>query len=73
MAVATERENTAKVADMQARLVEAEAQVPLALAESLKSGKMGFMDYYNLKNIVADTDMRSGIADASAPKDRKDK
>jgi uncharacterized protein YqfA (UPF0365 family) len=51
--------------------VEAEAQVPLA--ESLKSGKMGFMDYYNLKNIVADTDMRSGIADASAPKDKKDR
>ncbi len=73
MAVATERENTAKIADMQARLVEAEAQVPLALAESLKSGKMGFMDYYNLKNVVADTDMRSGIADASTPKDKKDK
>jgi uncharacterized protein YqfA (UPF0365 family) len=73
MAVATERENTAKIADMQARLVEAEAQVPLALAESLKSGKMGFMDYYNLKNVVADTNMRSGIADASSPTDKKDK
>ncbi len=73
MAVATERENTAKIADMQARLVEAEAQVPLALAESLKSGKMGFMDYYNLKNVVADTEMRSGIADASSPTDKKDK
>ena len=73
MAVAAERENEAKIADMRARLVEAEAQVPLALAESLKSGKMGFMDYYNLKNIVADTDMRSGIADASKPSDKKDK
>jgi len=69
MAVAAERENRAKVEDMRARLVEAEAQVPLALAESLKSGHMGFMDYYNLKNVVADTDMREGIAGLSKPKD----
>ncbi len=69
MAVAAERENRAKVEEMRARLVEAEAQVPLALAESLKSGHMGFMDYYNLKNVVADTDMREGIAGLSKPKD----
>ena len=73
MAVALERENTAKIADMRARLVEAEAQVPLALAEALKSGKMGYMDYYNLKNLVADTDMRSGIAGASSPGEKEDK
>ncbi|MFH2006490.1 MAG: flotillin-like protein FloA [bacterium] len=73
MAVAAERENQAKVAEMQALLVQAEAQVPLALAEALKSGRMGFMDYYNLKNVVADTEMRSGIADASSSKDKKDK
>jgi len=67
MAVAAERENMARVAEMKSRLVEAEAQVPMALAEALRTGKMGFMDYYNLKNIVADTDMRSGIADMSKP------
>lgn len=71
MAVAAERENVAKVQEMRARLVEAEAQVPLALAEALKTGKLGFMDYYNLKNVVADTDMRSGIAESAKPKDDK--
>jgi uncharacterized protein YqfA (UPF0365 family) len=67
MAVAAERENVAKVEEMRARLVEAEAQVPLALAESLRTGKIGFMDYYNLKNVVADTEMRTGIAESSRP------
>lgn len=67
MAVAAERENMALVAEMKARLVEAESKVPQALAEALRTGKMGFMDYYNLKNIVADTDMRSGIAGVSKP------
>jgi len=62
MAVAQEQEMKAKVGEMQALLVEAEAQVPKALAESLQTGKMGFMDYFNLKNIVADTDMRTSFA-----------
>ncbi len=61
-AVAAEQEMRAKVEDMKAKVVEAEAQVPLALAESLRSGKMGFMDYYKLQNIQADTSMRESIS-----------
>lgn len=62
MAVAQEQENIAKVQEMRARVVEAEAQVPLALAEALRSGNMGVMDYVNYKNIIADTDMRDMIS-----------
>ncbi len=61
-AVALEQEMKAKVEDMKAKVVEAEAQVPLALAESLRSGKMGFMDYYRMQNIQADTAMRESIS-----------
>lgn len=61
-AVALEQEMKAKVEDMKAKVVEAEAQVPLALAESLRSGKMGFMDYYKMQNIQADTSMRESIS-----------
>lgn len=62
MAVAQEQEMRARVEEMQAKVVEAEAEVPKALADSLRSGKMGFMDYYNLKNIEADTDMRTAFS-----------
>lgn len=51
----------ARVQEMQAKVVEAEAEVPLAMAEALKSGNMGVMDYMNYYNIKADTDMRSSI------------
>lgn len=61
MAVATEQEMKARVEEMQAKVVEAEATVPLAMAEALKSGKMGVMDYMNFMNISADTDMRDSI------------
>ncbi len=61
-AVALEQEMKAKVEEMQAKVVEAEAEVPLALAESLRSGKMGFMDYYKLQNIQSDTAMREAIS-----------
>ncbi len=61
MAVAQEQEMLAKVQEMRAKVVEAEADVPLALAEALRSGKMGVMDYMNYKNIGADTDMRDAI------------
>lgn len=67
-AVALEQEMKAKVEDMKAKVVEAEAQVPLALAESLRSGNMGFMDYYRMKNIQADTAMRENISSADKPK-----
>ena len=66
-AVALEQEMKAKVVDMKAKVVEAEAQVPLALVESLRSGNMGFMDYYKLRNIQADTSMRESIS-GDAPK-----
>lgn len=62
MAVAQEQEMQAEVRRMRAKVVEAESQVPLALAEALKSGKMGYMDYYKLQNVIADTDMRNSIA-----------
>ena len=62
MAVAKEQEMKAEVQSMRAKVVEAEAEVPLALATALKDGKMGVMDYYNMKNVLADTDMRSSIS-----------
>ena len=62
MAVAEEQEWAAKTQQMRAKVVEAEAQVPLALAEALRSGNLGVMDYSYLKNVVADTEMRKGIA-----------
>ena len=62
MAVAAEQENKARVEEMHAKVVEAEAQVPLAMAEAFRSGNLGVMDYYNMKNIMADTSMRSSIA-----------
>lgn len=61
MAVASEQEMKAKVEEMKAKVVEAEAQVPLAMAEALRSGNIGVMDYMNIKNISADTDMRDSI------------
>ena len=61
-AVALEQEMAARVQEMQARVVEAEAQVPLAMAEAFRSGNLGVMDYFRMKNIQADTDMRDNIA-----------
>ena len=61
-AVAVEQEMTARVEEMQAKVVEAEAQVPLAMADAFRSGNLGIMDYYRVKNLAADTDMRSKIA-----------
>ncbi|MBI5545226.1 MAG: flotillin-like protein FloA [Deltaproteobacteria bacterium] len=62
LAVALEQENKAKIQEMRAKLVEAEAQIPLGISEALRSGQLGVLDYYNMKNVVADTDMRRGIA-----------
>ncbi|WP_283214767.1 flotillin-like protein FloA [Paenibacillus sp. HWE-109] len=61
MAVAAEQEMKAKVVEMRAKVVESESQVPLAMAEALRSGNLGVMDYMNLKNIDADTQMRSSL------------
>ncbi|MBU6593293.1 flotillin-like protein FloA [Staphylococcus aureus] len=61
MAVATEQEMKARVQEMHAKVVEAESEVPLAMAEALRSGNISVKDYYNLKNIEADTGMRNAI------------
>jgi uncharacterized protein YqfA (UPF0365 family) len=61
MAVAHEQEMKARVVEMRAKVVEAESEVPLAMAEALRSGKLGVMDYMNLKNVEADTQMRGSI------------
>jgi uncharacterized protein YqfA (UPF0365 family) len=63
MAVAQEQEMRARVEEMRAKVVESEAEVPLALAEALRTGKMGVLDYYQLQNIDADTKMRRTIGD----------
>ena len=65
MAVAQEQEMRARVEEMRAKVVEAEAKVPLAMAEALRSGNLGVMDYMNIKNISADTDMRDSIGKIS--------
>ncbi|MBS3948826.1 MAG: flotillin-like protein FloA [Dethiobacter sp.] len=62
MAVAHEQEMKARVQEMRAKVVEAEAEVPRAFAYALREGKLGIMDYYNLQNIQADTQMRDTIA-----------
>ena len=62
MALAREQEMKAQVQEMRARVVEAEAQIPMAMAEALKKGHMGFMDYFRLQNIKADTQMRQSIS-----------
>ncbi|MCX7570821.1 flotillin-like protein FloA [Tumebacillus sp. DT12] len=62
MAVAREQEMRAYVEEMRAKVVEAESEVPHAMAEALRNGKLGVMDYMNLQNLVADTDMRKGLA-----------
>ncbi|MCF6092832.1 flotillin-like protein FloA [Microaerobacter geothermalis] len=61
MAVAQEQEMRARVQEMRAKVVEAEAQVPQAMAEALRTGKLGVMDYMNMQNIMADTEMRGSI------------
>lgn len=63
MAVAQEQEMKARAQEMRAKLIEAEAQVPLAMAQALREGNLGVMDYYNLKNVVADTEMRQSISE----------
>ncbi len=69
-AFAKEQENVAKVQESKAKVVLAEAEVPKAMAEAFNSGKLGLMDYYDLKNVQADTKMReslSGVGAANAP------
>jgi uncharacterized protein YqfA (UPF0365 family) len=61
-AVALDQEMIAEVSRQRARLIEAEAEIPRAIAEAFRAGNLGIMDYYNLKNVQADTQMREAIA-----------
>jgi uncharacterized protein YqfA (UPF0365 family) len=62
MAVAQEQEMKAVSQEMRAKVIEAEAEIPMAISEAFRSGNLGIMDYYKIKNIQADTDMRDSIA-----------
>ncbi|MBQ6594611.1 MAG: flotillin-like protein FloA [Clostridia bacterium] len=62
MAVAQEQEMLANVQEMRAKVVAAEAEVPKAMAEALRTGKLGVMDYYQMQNVISDTRMRESIA-----------
>jgi uncharacterized protein YqfA (UPF0365 family) len=62
MAVAYEQEMKAKAQEARAKVIEAETEIPLAMAEAFRNGNLGIMDYYKLQNIKADTEMRESIA-----------
>jgi len=72
MAIAQEQEMKARVQEMRAKVVEAEAEVPKAIAEAFRSGRLGVMDYYSLKNIQSDTEMRTSIAETQKPQRNKE-
>ncbi|NLB90218.1 MAG: flotillin-like protein FloA [Clostridiales bacterium] len=67
MAVAHEQEMKASVQEMRAKVIEAEAEIPLAMADAFRKGKLGVMDYYQMQNTIADTQMREGIAKVTGP------
>ncbi len=69
MAQAREQEMTAQVVEMESRVKEAEAEVPRAMAEAFREGNMGIMDYYRMRNIQADTEMRDSIAESDEDRD----
>ena len=71
MAVAKEQENHATIEQSKAKLVEAEAEVPKAMADSFRSGRLGILDYYKLRNVQADTEMRNSIAVAGNDKSNR--
>jgi len=72
MAVAEEQEMIAKAQEARAKVILAEAEVPMAMAEAFRSGNMGIMDYYRMKNIQADTSMRESISDPKGESDQGD-
>ncbi|HUW23826.1 MAG TPA: flotillin-like protein FloA [bacterium] len=71
MAVAREQEMKALVEEMRAKVVEAEAEIPKAMAYAFREGRLGVMDYYNFKNIQADTKMRESLAERPEKKEKK--
>jgi uncharacterized protein YqfA (UPF0365 family) len=66
-ALAAEQEQKAQTQAMRAKVVEAEAQIPQAIAEAFRAGNLGVMDYYRLNNLKSDTEMRSAIGTGVAP------
>jgi uncharacterized protein YqfA (UPF0365 family) len=68
MAVALEQEMKAKAQEARAKVIIAEAEVPLAMAEAFRNGNLGIMDYYKMKNMIADTQMRESIATPKSDK-----
>lgn len=72
MAIAAEQEMRSRVVEMKAKVVEAESKVPLAIATAFENGKLGVMDYYNMKNVMADTDMRNAISQNSVNSNKKE-
>jgi len=72
MAVAKEQEMRASVQEMRAKVVEAEAEVPRAMSQALREGKLGVMDYYQMKNVMADTDMRQSISKLGPQEQQED-
>jgi uncharacterized protein YqfA (UPF0365 family) len=66
MAVAVEQEMRARTQEAKASVVQAEAEIPKAMADAFRSGNLGIMDYYKMRNIQADTDMRDSIANPNA-------
>ena len=70
MAVAQEQEMHAKTQEMRAKVVEAESEIPMAIAEAFKEGKLGVFDYYNLRNIQADTSMRQSLSREGGGEDK---
>jgi uncharacterized protein YqfA (UPF0365 family) len=71
MAVAEEQENVAQIEESRAKVLQAEAEVPKAMAEAFRGGVLGIMDYYKLRNVQADTDMRTTIARAGGSSARR--
>jgi uncharacterized protein YqfA (UPF0365 family) len=69
MAVAVEQEMTAKAQEARAKVIEAEAEIPMAIAEAFRNGQLGIMDYYKLENIQADTGMRESLGKGQEKKD----
>lgn len=73
MAVALEQEMVAKAQEARAKVIEAEVEIPLAMADAFRQGNLGIMDYYKFKNIQSDTDMRESISKSTGRSDDKKK
>jgi uncharacterized protein YqfA (UPF0365 family) len=66
-AVAREQEMSAQVVESRAKVVLAEAEIPMAIAAAFRQGQLGIMEYYNLRNLQSDTEMRNSLAGAGRP------